>query len=171
MKNPQNIQCVILVSICLLFITCLASCSSDSVELDNKNIDCAKDCFWGAPGSLEIEKKCAKCVRENYANNQYKFPKYKNQEVKGFMIHHGELKQILDAVGNDSNATLYAMLSIRDSIVDEKTNKYIQIPDLVFVLKTLNSSNRNIADTILPMYSYSYFDFTQPCPDWCPDDE
>lgn len=120
---------------------------------------CYHSCSAQTPGSYEISAACSECMRKNFADEGYQFPKYHDQPVRGFRIAQDELREILNDIGSDSTAQVYAMLAIRDSF-DSRNNEVVPIPELVFVMSQTDSAGTN----------YTYYDFTKPCPDWCPDD-
>jgi hypothetical protein len=108
--------------------------------------DCEGFCGLGDPiGVFDRPKACYDCMVANYATNGYVFPKTPDgKDYKGFLIQHGELQEMLEAIG-DTTATVHAMMGIMGEGKD---------PHLVFAVKSEGA--------------FSYYDFTTPCPNYCP---
>ncbi len=105
--------------------------------------------------SFQISEECAFHMKCKYEQSGYKFPRVLNnrnplEEATGFLIDHGELAKILSNMNPNNTNSVYVMLGITDN----------NEPDVFFVQQSVKPGTVK-AD-------YKYYDFTSPCPTWCP---
>ena len=161
-------------SLLSLFFMVYASCQSPSgTTNEEKNLshamigmpmngDCEVYCKRDEKSPFSISEKCAECIQENYRNHDYSFPEFAGKKVRGFEVQQKELKDILNAIGPDTTARVFALLAIGDSLTHE-SQAHVQVPELVFVVEKIDNSTKG--------QSFTYYDFTRPCPNYCPDEQ
>ncbi len=106
---------------------------------------------------FQISPQCAFYMKCQYQENSYEFPKVNTpgglKNVTGFLIDHGELITMLNQLGaTNTTDSIFVMLGIN------KNN----IADVFFVAQSQSPSKPSTT-------TYSYYDFTSPCPTWCPE--
>lgn len=112
---------------------------------------CADVCPAENPGNYEISKECYDCITGNFKSNAYQFTPYLGQSAKGFKISEAELSELLLQMRENEDASLYAMMGMK---VTDSCGEGEAEPELTFVVKDGGE--------------FTYFDFTTPCPNFCP---
>ncbi len=169
MKKGLLILCAVLyVAMCgMLVLACEhADNTPDSVmaKIDKSKFKkCKTVCANRPPGKgFEISEACAKCMEKNFDDkgDLKGLQVMKQEKTRGFRIEIAEIKQVLDSIEADGTAELYAMLAVRDTTIGKKDSL---MPELVFqIVPTAKATDAEIAA------GSQYFDFTRPCPNWCP---
>lgn len=179
MKKGLLIACAVLyVAMCSMLVL---ACENEISETDDGsntiafNKACMELCAKNRqPGMYEITKDCADCMKKNYRkedkNKQMEGLKLMQKKgIRGFNIQVAELQEMLDTLKAHGGGNVYAMLAVRDTIViEEKKRKEKLIPELVFQMDFAPMKNKVDGDDNDAGSGNQYFDFTRPCPDWCP---
>ena len=131
------------------------------VSLSSSDGQCEEICKRRSKSSFKISKACAACIESNYKQADYRFPSLDGEKIRGFEVRQKELVEILNSIGKDSTARVFALLAIGDSI-STSTQKTVQVPELVFVVEKIDNATNG--------HTFSYYDFTRPCPNYCPDE-
>lgn len=142
---------------------------------------CEEDCYLESiDTSFLVTAKCYNCAAKNYQRSETPF-KVNGTRIDGFRVDPVELIQMLEAILSPIDTLfpdskkhkidsilrtreLYAMLTIRDSLVIIKNSKKIEpltkpVAHLIFVTQKDTTGNKLKSE---------FFDFTAPCPDFCP---
>jgi len=123
--------------------------------------DCTKVCPPRRGNNYRISNDCARCQLTNYGMNGQPF-KLNGTAIQGFKIDHQELRQILDSLESDDE--VYAMLSVKKIKKKEDARQMNRVADLVFIVQPGKEDPGMVEQT-------EYFDFTEPCPTACPDED
>ena len=167
-KFPHSLS----ISLSILFITFFSACNTPTeteegayeaiqASFTSQEGRCEEICARRSKSSFAITKECAACIEGNYQKSGYRFPSLDGKKIRGFEVQQRELMDILKTIGPDTTARVFALLAIGDSI-STNTKDTILVPELVFVVEKIDNSTKG--------NSFSYFDFTRPCPNYCPDE-
>ncbi len=170
MKKGLLIVCAILyVAMCsVLVLACNNEPSAEESSPDVFTFDkkCMALCDKSKqPGKYEISKDCADCMKDNYKKKDKKkkmegLKLMARDSILGFNIQVAELQEMLDTLKAHGGGNVYAMLAVRDTMEGKKEKL---VPELVFQVEP-NANQNKVADG----GGSQYFDFTRPCPDYCP---
>ncbi len=146
----------------ILFLYC---CKSETNSQTPKAADaegtvsqtsCIQQCMNDTT-PYQLSSACGECMINNYQNSTTSL--FVPEKIKGFEIDHAELVDLLNDMNANTGSKLYAMLSVKS----EKINgKIVNSPELVFQVQY----NDGVSG-----YQSDYYDFTQPCPNTCPEDQ
>ncbi len=103
-------------------------------------------CPAQSPGNSEISKACAKQMLDDFESLVQNQPN--KQFVLGFQTNHGDIVALRNDPDISNADTIYAMIGY---------NSRIASFELIFAIETPVNSGQ-----------YRYFDFTKPCPIYCP---
>lgn len=129
---------------------CPTQCLTSGLTGRAASSDCSSIC--GRSGSsYEISKDCADCLKANYIQNGNKFPPYTKSPatkagLNGFHIDMDEVRDILDeARANGDSEVMFHFGVMGDNV---------NTPKGIWEVKERDGS-------------YTYYDFVNPCPDFC----
>lgn len=106
--------------------------------------------------NYEISADCANCMRDNFALNNYQLPKGTAGPIKGFKVAYKELQEI---VGDGSDIEVFTMMGIRAT--DNGSGGQDIEADIFHQVQTAGRDGAAATSV--------YYDFTQPCPNYCPE--
>ena len=135
--------------------------TEEAADVQEEGVANITDCTTLCPtnpsnGDYSISKACADCMRSNFVNNNYQIPQYNGSSIKGFDVATAELTEILNDIDPGNTAEVFTMLGVRANATS------LTEPEVVFVLKETNTTTQAV--------TFTYYDFTRPCPTFCPDD-
>lgn len=172
MKNLTKIYIPFVLGIFLILSSCSLDSSSTNKSDDGEtSVDnfVAGDGKFIAPtytncncpasptSNYEITEECAQCMRDNFKANNYQFYAAPSGSIEGFLVAHTELTEILKDLNADNKAKVYSMMGIK-ATADGSGGQNI-VSDIYHQVQTPDGVGG---------YSSVYYDFTQPCPNFCP---
>lgn len=108
--------------------------------------DCKALCGASNPNSFEVGSECYECLVDNFEANDHQFPEVGGEALKGFNIDAMEIKEIYEGINDFKKAKVHVMMGL----MKDNSN-----PHAIFVVKEGEE--------------FTFYDFTNPCPTYCPD--
>jgi len=164
-------QLLILSYTLLLSFLYLPSCDNSlEAEVTINYTDCGIICnYLKVDSTFAITEACAKCLVSNFRENGYNFPDENanpQKKVKGFEMRNAEIVDFFKYIQRDSSSfsnetTIFGIFGIYHGQVSKDSKEIVTSSHQFFEVQL--ASTMKVGE-----YEYTYYNFIQPCPEFCP---